>query len=75
MTGGNTDQGSAFVFTRSGTIWTEQQKLSAIGGAADDQFGHSVAISGDTVVIGAYFDDVGANTNQGSAYVFKLTTT
>jgi len=68
--GGNTDQGSAYVFVRNGTTWSQQQKLTAGDGAANDNFGFSVAISGDTVVVGAHFDDVGANTNQGSAYVF-----
>ncbi len=68
--GANTNQGSAYVFTRSGSVWTQQQKLTANDGAALDQFGFSVALSGDTVVVGAASDDIGANTNQGSAYVF-----
>ena len=46
-----------------------QQHLTAADGAANDNFGVSVAISGDTVVVGAYLDDV-AFTNQGSAYIF-----
>jgi hypothetical protein len=68
--GANVDQGSAYVFTRSGTVWTQQQQLTASDGAAGDAFGASAAISGDTAVVGAYTDDVGANTDQGSAYVF-----
>jgi hypothetical protein len=68
--GGNGNQGSAYVFTRSGTTWSQQQKLNASDGAANDYFGVSVALSGDTALVGAYLDDVGANTNQGSAYVF-----
>jgi len=68
--GANADQGSAYVFTRSGTVWTQQQQLTASDGAAGDAFGASAAISGDTAVVGAYTDDVGANTDQGSAYVF-----
>jgi hypothetical protein len=48
----------------------EQAKLTASDGAAGDRFGYSVAISGDTVVVGTGFDDIGANANQGSAYVF-----
>jgi hypothetical protein len=73
--GANSNQGSAYVFTRSGTIWTQQAQLNASGGGADDRFGYSVALSGDTVVVGAYLDDVGANTDQGSAYVFTRTGT
>ena len=43
------DSGSAYVFTRSGTIWTEQAKLTASDAAAGDFFGLQVAVSGDTV--------------------------
>ena len=49
---------------------TQTAKLTASDGAADDYFGCSVAMSGDTVVVGASYDDIGANANQGSAYVF-----
>src|SRR5262249_22798562 len=68
--GMNADQGSAYVFTRSGAFWTLQHKLTASDGAASDNFGISVALSGDTLVVGAFGDDIGANGNQGSAYVF-----
>ncbi len=68
--GANADQGSAYVFVHSGTVWTQQQKLTAPDGAASDFFGNSVALSGDTVVVGAIGDDIGTNGNQGSAYVF-----
>ena len=68
--GANVNQGSAYIFTRSGTNWTQQAQLTATGGAVDDNFGVSVALSGDTAIVGAYVDDVGANNNQGSAYVF-----
>jgi hypothetical protein len=72
--GSNSDQGSAYVFVRLdspwGTVWFPQQKLTASDGAAGDNFGHSVAISGDMISVGAPGDDIGAYTNQGSAYVF-----
>ncbi len=68
--GANANQGSAYVFTRSGTTWTEQAKLTASDGATDDYFGWAAAVSGDTVVVGAYHDDVGTNVDQGSVYVF-----
>ncbi|MCP4358663.1 MAG: hypothetical protein GY796_11650, partial [Chloroflexi bacterium] len=61
--------GSAYVFTRSGTIWSQQQKLTANTGAANDLFGFSVAVDGDTAVIGAYQDD-NKGTYSGSAYIF-----
>lgn len=47
----------------------EQARLTASDGAAGDQFG-GVAVDGDTIVVGVRLDDVGANTDQGSAYVF-----
>ena len=62
--GGN-GSGSAYVFTRSGSSWTQQAKLTAGDAAADDLFGHGVALSGDTTIIGAPGDD-----GSGSAYVF-----
>ena len=63
------DSGSASVFVRSGTTWTQQAKLTAGDAAALDQFGESVSISGDTAVVGAFGDD-DAGVNSGSAYVF-----
>jgi hypothetical protein len=68
--GTNTDQGSAYVFTRSGSSWSEQQKLTALDGAERDNFGWSVALDSDTALIGAVHDTVGVNASQGSAYVF-----
>ena len=63
------NSGSVYVFTRSTGVWTEQQKLIASDGAAEDQFGVSVAVDGDTAVIGAHLDgDNGVE--SGSAYVF-----
>jgi len=61
--------GSAYVFTRSAGVWTEQQKLIAGDGANRDQFGFSVAMDGDTAVIGARNDDDNG-ADSGSAYVF-----
>ena len=64
------DQGSAYVFVRSGGVWTQHQKLEASDAAAADEFGHAAAISGETVVVGARLDDGAAGDAQGSAYVF-----
>ncbi len=72
--------GAAYVFARSGTTWTQQAYLKAHQVTAGDNFGTSVAVSGDTVVVGAYFEDsstTGINstpnetaTSAGAAYVF-----
>ncbi len=63
------NSGSAYVFTRSGVVWTEQQKLTAGDAAAGDQFGYSASISGDSVIVGAPYDDDDGD-YSGSAYVF-----
>jgi hypothetical protein len=68
--GSAVDQGSTYVFVRSGTTWTQQAKLVAADGAAGDQFGASVALSGDTALVGALLDDIGGVANRGSAYAF-----
>ncbi len=62
--------GSAYVFREVGGGWQQMAKLTADDTAANDFFGGSVSISGDTAVIGAHDDDDGGN-NSGSAYVFR----
>ena len=68
---GGEDSGSAYIFVRSddGT-WTQSTKLTADDAAVGDQFGWSVAISGDTTIVGAVSDDDEGN-NSGSAYIFQ----
>ncbi|MBI1310266.1 hypothetical protein GC176_03085, partial [bacterium] len=63
------DSGSAYVFTRSESAWTQEAKLTATDATAEDQFGFSVSIDGDTAIVGAYLDD-DAGDASGSAYVF-----
>ena len=65
-------EGSVSVFTRSGSTWSEQATLTASSGETGDMFGVSVALSadGNTLIVGATYDDVGGTTNQGSATVF-----
>jgi hypothetical protein len=59
------------VFVRSGTSWSQQAVLTdSRTGAATDFFGAAVGISGDTVLISAYFKTVGGKAQQGQAYVF-----
>jgi hypothetical protein len=69
-TPGGLDAGSAYVFTRSGTTWSQQQQLLAPSGAERDLFGRSVSVSGNTVVVGAVWDDTTVALNSGSACVF-----
>ncbi|MBL8693946.1 MAG: FG-GAP repeat protein [Planctomycetes bacterium] len=76
------DAGAAYVFVRSGTSWTQQAYLKASNTGKSDRFGWSVAISGDTVIVGAPQEEsnaTGVNGNQasnsasyaGAAYVFS----
>ena len=67
--GGGADSGAVYVFTRTGTTWTQQQKLLSADIAAGDGFGYSVSVDGDTLVVGTPLDD-DAGSNSGSAYVF-----
>jgi hypothetical protein len=75
------EAGAAYVFVRNGTTWTQQAYLKASNTDAFDLFGYSAAVSGDTVVVGAYgegSDATGIDGNQtdnsapqsGAAYVF-----
>ena len=70
----NAFQGSAYVIVAPpggfGARLTGQTKLTASDGSAEDAFGFSVAISGDTLVVGARSGDIGSMTDRGSAYVF-----
>ena len=66
-TGGST-AGAAYVVVRVGASWSEQQKLLASDAAGNDFYGISVAIAGDTVVVGANYNDGGGG-NAGAAYV------
>ena len=64
------DSGSAYIFRDNGTgTWSQIAKLTASDGTTADAFGWSVAIDGNRVVIGTFFDD-GLGSNSGAAYVF-----
>jgi uncharacterized repeat protein (TIGR01451 family) len=69
-TSGGTLAGAASVFVRSGTTWTEQQRLTASDGAGGDLLGRSVSLSGDTVVLGAPGVEGPPWFDAGAAYVF-----
>jgi uncharacterized protein (TIGR03437 family) len=69
--GSNAAQGAAYVFTRNGATWSQQQELAAPDGAEGDQFGYSVSLSGQTLMIGALFKTSNSRTGQGAAYVFE----
>ncbi len=75
------ESGAAYVFVRGGGVWSHQAYLKASNTGTGDSFGFSVAVSGETVVVGARTEDssaMGVNGNQadngasnsGAAYVF-----
>jgi catechol 2,3-dioxygenase-like lactoylglutathione lyase family enzyme len=67
-----TDSGAAYVFARQADgTWPRVAKIGASDGAYDDRFGSSLALSGNTAVIGAYYDDDHGE-DSGSAYVFAV---
>ena len=78
LIGANTgiDSGSAYVFRFGGMIWVQEQQLFADDGAAGDEFGQSVATSGEVAVVGAAFHDDACGgdppCNSGSVYVFRF---
>ncbi len=58
--------GAAYVFTRSGTSWTQQARLTASDGDEYDYYGGSVSVDGDTALVGAR----SAHDLAGGAYVY-----
>ncbi len=65
------ESGSAYIFQDDGNgNFTHTNKLTANDGAAADNFGSSVAISGDLAIVGAHQDDDNGN-ESGSAYIFQ----
>jgi hypothetical protein len=64
-----TDSGKAYIYVRSGTIWVQQAGLLPNDIAPGDNFGSSVSIYEDTIVVGSPFKDA-SGTNSGKAYVF-----
>ncbi len=68
--GGAKCQGNAYVFVRSGATWTQQAELTASDGAAFDYFGCSVALDGDTAIVGMAYPTGLGSPPPGNAYVF-----
>ncbi|WP_394835917.1 FG-GAP repeat protein [Pendulispora rubella] len=66
--------GAAYVFTRSGTSWSEQQRIVAADGQIRDLFGFAVAVDGDRIAVGA---DAASERGfyTGAAYVFARSAT
>lgn len=67
---GKINAGAVYVFTRSGAVWSQQQKLIAASPSAAEQFGEEVELDGDSLAIGAPFAGTGGLASNGAAYVF-----
>lgn len=81
------NSGAAYVYQRNGTTWTQQAYLKAPNAGDNDEFGDSVSISGDTIVVGALGEDSNQTTitngttgsadnsatDAGGVYVFQRT--
>lgn len=66
---GPNNTGAAYVFVRNGVAWTQQAKLNTLDPANSDNIGSSVALSGDTALVGAAAKPVGTG-GTGATYVF-----
>jgi hypothetical protein len=71
--GATAQSGAAYVFSSEGDVWTQQAKLSADDGADFDNFGVSIAVSGQTVIVGAtgHTPPTSGAPFTGAAYVFR----
>ena len=66
------NSGSVYVFRKSGGVWAEEQKLTAYDAAPNDEYGRSIAVDGDLIVVGSWFDtDSDFGIRSGSAYVYR----
>ena len=67
--------GSIYIFTRSGTTWTESQVLDASdsSGVGDSFFGQSIALNslGNSLAVGCMLEDTSPTTDQGAVYMFN----
>ncbi len=70
------NSGVAYIFIRDNNgNWSQQAKLTATDAATGNNFGNSVAIYENTVIVGAWYGDNEGNTNSGSAYIFTRNST
>lgn len=65
------ESGSAYVFRYNGSTWVEEQKLLPSDGAAGDQFGFSVSMDTDVILVGSHGNDHSGLSAAGAAYFFR----
>lgn len=69
--GANANQGAVIVYKYENNRWNYFTRLTDPAGAGVDRFGNSVCVDGNYAIVGSYEDDIGANTNQGSACIYQ----
>ena len=65
------DAGAAYVYTLDGNTVDLAARLTANDASEGDEFGQSIAIAGNAIAVGAWKDDIGADEDQGSVYLFR----
>lgn len=70
--GANGNQGSVYVYKHNGANWVQFAVLTDAAGAAGDNFGVSVSVSGNYAIVGSSGAAVGANDNQGAAFIYNF---
>jgi len=68
----STTVGSAYLFRRSGSTWSQEQRLENLGAGAQSKFGSSLALNADMLAVGARTADVGDIAFAGAAFVYAL---
>jgi len=68
---GGVAMGLSYLFKRTGITWSQNANFEASNAYDYDRFGNSVSINSDRVLVGAHYNNVGNNFNQGSVYIFN----
>ncbi len=69
------NSGAVYMYEYNGTSWNLTDTITAFDGATDDRFGDAVSVSGDALLVGAFFDDncpIPVLPDCGSAYVYRF---
>ena len=67
---GGSNSGAVYIYKRTGTTWSYQQKIKSSDAASGDEFGCSVSMSGDYAIVGAQYEDPNGTLNSGSVYMY-----
>jgi|GEM_PF-1224557 len=68
---GTDDRGAAYVFRKSGSVWTEEARLQPADLSGGENFGWSTALNEGRIAIGAFLADPGGKANAGAVYTYE----